>query len=261
MSIAWTTVLLIAMLLPGIAFLVGFWSHERHSREIVRSSAVGDIGAVLFFSILLHLGAWTLMSGLFGFDISFYFRPLADHDQTPAWLVLDQVINRLWACAVYIVAMTGAGFVLGIVAAWGVMSGPLRMLGTHKWVYDLLKTKGKRGVVWAYVLTTVRENKRALMYKGHLDEFYLDANGCFTYVVLRNCSKFFLNFEDEMLKTSNPRILFPTEPPVTTATLDYLMIHGSNIANMLFEPSGEIADTASGQKALADALAKLEPKS
>jgi len=43
--------------------------------------------------------------------------------------------------------------------------------------------------------------------------------------------------------------------------LDYLMIHGSNIANMLFEPSGEIADTASGQKALADALAKLEPKS
>jgi hypothetical protein len=55
MSVAWTTVAIIVVLLPGIFFIAGLAAHERQPREIVRASVVGEIAFALFVAILIHL--------------------------------------------------------------------------------------------------------------------------------------------------------------------------------------------------------------
>jgi hypothetical protein len=44
MSIAWTSILIIALLLPGVFFFIGYATGDRYTREIVKSSAIGEIG-------------------------------------------------------------------------------------------------------------------------------------------------------------------------------------------------------------------------
>ena len=44
MSVAWTTVVIIALLLPGVFVFIGLSFYERFSREIIKTNAAGEVG-------------------------------------------------------------------------------------------------------------------------------------------------------------------------------------------------------------------------
>src|SRR5262249_9779839 len=137
-----------------------------------------------------------------------------------------------------VVATALLGFVLGYVVSMGFVTGHLRYFAKHKWIYDVIDSDRKGGVVTAYVMTTTVENNRALMYKGRLHEFYLTPDGCWSYVVLKDCTKYFLNFEHDVPDTSKQLSLFKDVGKARVLrSWDYLMIPGAQIANILFDPS------------------------
>src|SRR5574337_1041 len=96
MSIAWTTVLIICLLLPGVGFFAGYWSQERYSREIVKSAAIGEVGMAIFMAVLIHLIVLDTLYWIGGFDLSFYVKPLAYYRTTDNGILVDQVLRRLW---------------------------------------------------------------------------------------------------------------------------------------------------------------------
>jgi hypothetical protein len=173
MSTAWAAIVVtVVLLLPGVGFFAGYWAQERYSREIVKSTAIGEVGFALFFALLIHLLAWWALSRFWSFDPAFHFAPLAEHADTPNWLIMRQITARLWGVLLYIIATTAVGFIIGLFVGWMVMFGWFRFLATHKWAYDLIKEKNS-GIVRTYLMTNIAENNRVLMYTGHLEEFYL----------------------------------------------------------------------------------------
>jgi len=259
MSLAWTTIFVIVLLLPGVFFFIGFATRERYSREIVRSTAIAEVGLALLFAGLLHLAAWQILYWSIGFSPARFLRPLGMYDRIPTWLMFEYGFELLWPILWYVVVTAIIGFVIGMLAAGMVVSGPLRFLATHNWVYQVQKFSGRRGrVVTAYVMTTTAESGKILMYKGSLQELYLDAEGKIAYIVLRSCSRYLMRIDEEGPVTGTQLPLFKDDSP--PRSWDYLMISGDNIANVLFDPSPEIEQTKAGSRALEKAVAELTKK-
>ena len=66
MSLAWATLSLVLFLLPGLAFLIGVYSHDRYSRELGKGGMISDFGLATVLAIMVHL----LLLG--GFDLLVY---------------------------------------------------------------------------------------------------------------------------------------------------------------------------------------------
>lgn len=254
MSVAWTTILIIALLLPGVFFFIGYSTSDRYTREIVKSSAVGDVGWAVFISIVVHLSGWGICAA-FGFDLAANLKQFADYDKLPHWLLIDHLVGRILPISMYALATALVGLLLGWCLSSAVSRGLLPFLVTHKWIHQV-KRSMSRGLVTAYVLTTTSEDSKALMYKGVLAEFYQDTEGKFVYVVLKNCSRYFMSFTDASPKTGEQLQLFKNSAQ-PERTWDFLQIEGENIANILFDPSPQIAETEAGTEALDRALKKL----
>jgi hypothetical protein len=243
----------------GGLFFIGFATRERYAREVIRSTALAEVGLALLFAILLHLCAWQVLYWLFDFSPQRFFRPLEVYDRAPTWLVLSYGFELLWPILWYVVATAVLGGVIGAFAAWMIVKGPLRFLATHKWVYQLLKFSGRRGrVVTAFVMTTTAEAGKILMYKGSLQELYLSGEGKVSYIVLRSCSRYLMHMNDGEPLTGTQLPLFKDDSPYRS--WDYLMISGDHIANVLFDPSPEIEQTRAGSAALERAVAELTKK-
>jgi hypothetical protein len=251
MSVAWTTVLIIALLFPGVFFFIGLSLPERFSREIVRSSAIGDVGWAIFVALFLHLLAYAIVSPA-GFDPAKFFEPVVNYDSSKLG---SAVTVTVWAAG-YTVFMALAGMLIGWIIA---ISVPF--LTRHKWITTVDRAM-KEGIVTAYVMTSTVQNGRALMYKGVLSEFYLTLDGSLTYVVLKTCSRFFMRMDGDDPKTTGQLKLFGTaQDNRDKQSWDYLFIDAKNIANVLFDPSPEIRTSDEGNQALDLALAALESAS
>jgi hypothetical protein len=210
MSVAWTTILIIALLLPGVLFFIGLHFEERFSREIIRSNAIGEVGLAILVALTFHFFAyWVLL--LFGFDLAEFLGPLTTHDQGPDLHSAARIIVR-------------GGFYT---------------------------------IVTAYVMTTTAQNNQSLMYTGVLSEFYLTVDGSLTYVILKNCSRFFMKMDGEDPITTAKLKLFGSAQE-SRQSWDYLFIDAKNIANVLFDPSPEIKTSDRGTQALDRALADLK---
>jgi hypothetical protein len=254
MSIAWTTIIVLAFLLPGVGFLRGRWAQERYSREVSKSSAFGEIAGIIFAAVLIHLSLLLALERWFDFNPLTYFAPFIYYETTPNRLLIEHAIFYIPRWAGYVLATAILGYVLGRLVGWAVMLGPLRGIATHKWAFDLIK-KTRSGVVATYVATTTKEGGRVLMYSGHLSQFYLDSNGWFTHVVMANCSSYYMKLEGDKPTTHQRRKLFRDDGPRQWA---HLVIPGAQIANVLFEPLGSITRGEDELKALEQALKSLD---
>ncbi|MGJ4893729.1 hypothetical protein ACQR2B_06845 [Bradyrhizobium oligotrophicum] len=244
---AWTTIVIIALLFPGVFFFLGLSSTERFSREVVRSSAIGDVGLAVLVSLLLHLVAYAILSPA-GFDLAHFLEPALQYDKSPN---LAAVITSVVWAASYTIVMAGAGYLVGVCAA------TLPFLARHKWITTVNRSM-QDGIVTAYVMTTTVQNGRALMYKGVLSEFYLTLDGSLTYVILKSCSRFFMTMDGDRPTTTEQYNLFGSATDRRDKqSWDYLFIDAKNIANVLFDPSPEIKTTNAGNEALEKALAEL----
>jgi hypothetical protein len=253
MSIAWTTVLIIALLLPGLFFFIGLATYERLSREVIRSGVVSEVGLAIAIALALHLLAWAILSG-FGFRLAEFAAPLSNYDKLSSAVLTGRIVERLPRVLSYVLVTAAIGFGGGLAVARAIVSGHLRFLATHKWIYDLLDSDRKGRVVTAYVMTKTVVNDRALMYRGRLHEFFLGHDGQISYVTMKNCTRYFMTFDSEAPATTRQRDLFG-ETPRPTAAWDYLFIEGPNIANVLFEPSATaVKETGPGREALEAAV-------
>jgi hypothetical protein len=253
MSIAWTTIIIIALLLPGVFTFIGYSTTERFSRDIIKTSAVGEIGVAVLIAIIVHLIAWGILV-LCGFSLADFIRPFIDHEALPASTIANLVVQRLAPVAIYVVVTAFAGAIVGWLIATAVIRGALPRLGKHKWIYAVMNAS-RDGIVTAYVVTTTAANNRVLMYRGVLKEFYLTLDGNLTYVVLASCSRFFMTFDDKKPMLGEQMPLFGQDQPERdTQFWDYLFIDGKNIANILVDPSQQINATPQGTKRLDEAL-------
>jgi hypothetical protein len=255
MSIAWTTIIIIALLLPGVFTFIGYSTTERFSRDIIKTSAVGEIGVAVLIAIVVHLIALGNLT-LLGFNLADFIWPLIDHEALPASAIATLLAQRLPPVAIYVVVTAIAGGLLGWLIATAVIRGALPRLGKHKWIYAVMNAS-REGIVTAYVVTTTAANNRVLMYRGVLKEFYLTLDGNLTYVVLASCSRFFMTFDKETPVLGEHAPVFgPDQQERDSQFWDYLFIDGKNIANILVDPSQQINATPQGTKKLDEALEK-----
>lgn len=254
MSVAWTTIVILILLLPGIFFFIGLATYERLSREIIRSSVISEIATAIVVSIILHTVSIVVLSA-FGFRLSAFLLPFMNAiNGNTTGETLTRISASLLPAVIYLLANTGLGFGCGYVAAFGVVGGKLRFLAKHKWIYDVVDVGRKGGIVTAYVMTTTVESEKVLMYRGRVHELFLSAEGQISYVILKNCARFYMTFTADAPVTSKQLDLFGADQN-TRSTWDYLLIEGSKIANILFDPSQQkIVTTNEGEAALRDAV-------
>jgi len=198
MTLAWTTFVVILLLLPGLAFFIGFWSQERYSREIVKSTAVGELGMAAFVALVIHACAIAPLHAIFKFNFFTYFAPIEQaFEQNARGSILGSSEYIIDAVVDYTIAICVISFLVGLGVARFAMFGFLRKyFAAHGWAYDLIREKNRAGgLVTTYVLTNIVEQKTALMYVGELEDFFLEASGSFSYIVLKNCSRFYLQLD------------------------------------------------------------------
>src|SRR5690242_20356620 len=111
MSIAWTTIIVIALLLPGVFTFIGYSTTERFSRDIIKTSAVGEIGVAVLIAIVVHLIALGNLT-LLGFSLADFIQPLIDHEALPASAIAKLLAQRLPPVAIYVVVTAIAGGLL-----------------------------------------------------------------------------------------------------------------------------------------------------
>jgi hypothetical protein len=103
-------------------------------------------------------------------------------------------------------------------------------------------------------MTTTAEEGKILMYRGRLHEVFLLEDGKISYVILKNCARFYMTLGADTPTMGKQLELFNAKDR-HRRVWDYLLIDGANIANILFDPSAEtIRTTEEGSKALEEAL-------
>jgi hypothetical protein len=251
MSLAWTPLAILVLLLPGVFFFIGLATSERLPREIIRSSVISEVAMAVVIAVAIHTISIILMSA-FGFRLNVFVLPFAKYSTLQPADAIKAATDRLLPFVVYLGATTAVGFGLGCLAAFGVVSGWLRFLATHQWIYDIINANREGRFVTAFVMTTLVENNRVLMYRGRVHEFFLKNDGTLAYIVLRNCSRYHMTFEGNVLETSRQLELFGRNQARRSAGVwDRLFIDGGNIANVLFDPSPEVTITQTEEGAAA----------
>lgn len=144
MSIAWSTIAFLVLLLPGFLFLVGIYLPENFTRETAPKSALGQLAATVLIALFVHGSVYAISQSLpFGWlpniDLEevlhlLQVEPLP-HSEFQS-IVLGIERYRVWILG-YVLATSGLGLLLGRELGCLIVSGRLRGLAEHAWVYDL----------------------------------------------------------------------------------------------------------------------------
>jgi hypothetical protein len=251
MSLAWGSLVLLILLLPGFLFFVGLALPEQFARETAERSALGQLAAVLSVSFFIHSSLYILLGlGCGGIipcvAIEYLFSSLK-FDSSPglgAALALQIESFAVWIFSyVSIACLLGTFF--GYLTGKMVIRGWLKGLTQHTWIYDLTV---KDNFTIAYVLTGVRHEDHVVMYQGFLEAFGLQKDGRFSYVVLRNVMRGYMHLSSQKPSTSPKSQWQPIgasgvlltdvegqEVKYRRKDRTYLMIEGEDIANIVFD--------------------------
>lgn len=144
MSIAWSTIAFLVLLLPGFLFFVGLYFPENFTRETAPKSPLGQLAGTVLVSFFVH----GLLYGLsLSVDAALVPQINLDHvlqllqveplnDQEYAEVIRGIEAHR-WLIFGYILAAAAFGLWLGYETGCSIVHGPLRRLAEHGWVYDL----------------------------------------------------------------------------------------------------------------------------
>ncbi|WP_341992581.1 hypothetical protein [Azorhizobium sp. AG788] len=257
MSWAWTTILIIALLLPGAAFLSALAKKDHFTKDIIKANAVGEIATALLVSGTLHLIAWLIFQGLVLMAPEMPYPTLTSvfefYDGKAVFLKRDLEL-LIVETTVYVIALSIVGYGAGLGVARVVQSGRLTFLASHPWANDLRPSSTR--VVTAYVMTNMSNNNKVLMYRGLLRDFRLNSEGKFSYIVLSSANRFIMDFGKKVPQTYDGLSLFDDEQ-VRTQDWNYIAIDGGSIANVAFAKSARIQPAPGDEAALEDALRHL----
>lgn len=201
MSLAWGSLVLLLVLLPGVLFFVGLYIPEKFTRDASERSALGQLAGVLLIAIVVHGVLYNLSPLVCGtrlpcIDMGLFLRALTLDKPENRFLpiVADSIAeNRSWILA-YIALSSVFGAGLGWLTGSGAVAGQLPFLTQHRWAYRL--SVGDK-LTTAWVLTGIQAGDRVLMYRGFLHAFHLKRDGTFSYVVLEHVRRGFLELGAE----------------------------------------------------------------
>jgi len=248
MSFAWTTLSLVLFLLPGIAFLIGLYSHDRYSRELGKGGAISDLGLATVFAILIHmllLGGIDLFIyipsaavGLDGSSLARLVVEIAAAESPPA------TPGQALTIGLYVTLSSGAGFGAGWLVGRGAVDG-LLLISKHRWPQEIIRQQRvPGGFVFAFVLTDIGGDSDRLVYRGAVEEFFVGSDGKISYLALINCFKGWMGLGSQTAELSDsdwtPVLRGLDTGPSARARWHRFMIEGQNIVNVLFTRTPQI---------------------
>lgn len=248
MSIAWGSLVLLVLLLPGVLFFLGAYWPEQFTREAEARSPLGQLAGALLIAFLIHGFLYSVLGGLCGprvpcISIEHLLATLSG-DPSTSRSVGPMMHEFRWWIFVYVVMTSAAGIGLGALYGWLVSTRRIRGFSRHHWIYDL----SVDGLTYAYVLTHVRHEERVLLYRGFLRAFGLQHDGRFSYIVLSDVTRAYLNLVKtgsetaglgvrKVIGSSSPEgaVLLPTDPAPRKRLKSLFVIEGEDIANAVFD--------------------------
>lgn len=264
MSLAWATVAVLVLLLPGFLFFVGIYVPEHFTRDVAPRSGFGQLAGTVLIAFLIHGAAFVLIqSGCGGrvpcVDLPTVFSAVelpADRIDRSA-LAASLAANRWWIYS-YFAATAVAGFSLGwLLGVRALAGGFWSFVVQHRWVHELdLEDSNGSAITYAYVMTNLHESGRYLLYRGVLKQFALTREGTFAYLVLRKPRRsYMLLASDQPVVLQNFHQIGSSAGAVNKAD-PLLVIEGEDVANVVFEAKPYDEDRKA-RSALADILKML----
>ncbi|MDM0025911.1 hypothetical protein [Variovorax saccharolyticus] len=217
MSLAWATVVVVVLLLPGFAFFFGFYLPEQVTREATPISPLGQLAIVVGLSFLVHacsyivINSFLCKSEILGIRCVALdqFIPLLRIDSLPAAPRLGDRPETLAAIrgtlgesgrmvdenavqiTAYFVAVTSIGVLLGLLAGMVMQLSSMQRFARHRWMYSL--NEGRRHAwgskkarrIKAKVLSKTSEAGAVLIYSGVVEDFFAKTDGTISQLVLR----------------------------------------------------------------------------
>ncbi len=249
MSLAWSSVVVLLLLLPGVLFFVGLYMPEKFTRETTERSALGHVSAVVVVSLVVHALLLFITRQLPAnwprVDFAALIQAVTlDHAVKEATIPVAAMLEK-YAEAIFAYLITAS--LLGILVGWSFGAFVAQKIGgfaQHPWVFDL--RVGDNYTV-AYVLTNVREGDRVLMYHGFLKWFALKKDGTFAYIVLTEATRGYMCLDkeaprtqpiDEQRKIGGAPASISKSPRYTAGRRhrrSYFVIEGEDIANVVFD--------------------------
>lgn len=265
MSVAWTTVVVLALLLPGISFFGGLYSSDRFPRDFGRNSPFSDIGLAIFAAAAIHflfiLGlivtSWTFEA----FSLSANIKHVAETFSTTPTNYYEAT-RQLSMAALYLIATPAIAFVAGRILTVRIFSGFLGNVARHQWIRDLVQTqKTSQDYNKAYVVTTLGHDGTHVMYEGYLKEFFFTREGKVAYLVLQEANRFHMTISNTGVATEtqiNLPIISETDTAHATRRRykPYLMIEGDSIHNVVFRQIGDLTLSRDAEAALEQAVSR-----
>lgn len=251
MSIAWGSLVLLVVLLPGVLFFVGIYWPEQFTRETELRSPLGQLAGALLIAFAVHGIAFAAFSSFCGgffpcISISSLLQTISvdPKDRSAVWAVGDMMKQFRWWILLYVLGTAASGIFLGALYGYMIAKGKFRGFSRHSWIYAL----SVDGLTYAYVLTNVSFEDRVLMYKGFLRAFGLQQDGRFSYIVLTDVTRMYTNLAatgsetsgmelQKVIGASSPgQVILPAEPTKPKKRLQSLfVIDGADVSNAVFD--------------------------
>lgn len=265
MLLAWATVSVLVLLLPGFLFLGTIYVPGRFSREAAPLNPFAQAATALLVSLSVH-GALLLLipacpaAGRSCVDmrtvlVLLQALPGGDAGAVESGLRLSRSVLRLLA---YLAVANVSGGLLGLAWGWLFAHTALRKVAQHGWVTRLAQRR--RSWAFAYVMSKVAVEGKVLLYRGRLEDFGMTANGRFAYNVLAEPSRGYLDLRPDppVMGEGHPLGADGFGAASGDALLEsYLVIEGEDVENAVFKRY-EVRVSPDGLADLATALRGLD---
>jgi hypothetical protein len=270
-SLAWSSVFILVLLLPGFFFFVGLVTPERFARDVTPRNPLGALAATVLVSFLSH----AILSGLsprvgVGYPVDWeavleamqLSQPRTGESGNSAARAAQAYSRHPVAIPVYVALSCVIGWLTGLMVGRGVVSGRLRLLVKHSWTYGFMRSRDK--LPYASVLTSVENNENVLQYRGRLLYFNLNADGTFAYVVLALIEQRFLKMDGSSTQPEPPGRRNPggggeSRTPAELSWFGELRMFGRRFTDALADPPETAAAAAAAAAATVGAATAANP--
>jgi hypothetical protein len=250
MSIAWATIVIVVLLLPGFSFFWGFYVPNQVTREVSPVSPLAQLAGVVVISFFAHALAYLVINTkLCAGPDPFAALPCVDFDELSALLRIDaftlpgttpQTFRAMLDAYIawillYFAAIGSTTGLIGFGAGKLIESGYLRGFTRHRYLFLLEKGLKKSEFVRAHVLSRTQNLNTMIVYDGLLTDFFAKADGTISYLVLHDANT--ATIEITASGATHSKMSVPLDigsgargiPP-------FLVITSENIVNVYYVP-------------------------
>lgn len=242
MSLAWATVAVLVLLLPGFLFFVGTYVPEDFTRDVAPRSGAGQLAGTVLVAFVIHGLAFGFIQGLCGgwrpcVDLPLVFAAVElPSDHLSRSQLAENLTDHRWWIYLYFLSTAAFGFGLGwLVGSRALAGGFWSFIVQHRWVHELdLEETDNQAITYAYVMTNLNHQGRYLLYRGVLKQFALTREGTFAYLVLRKPRRSYLVFRTVQSAVEQDFHQIGSSSAPASQGDPLLVIEGEDVANVVF---------------------------